>query len=244
MTGTETLFGDRSEFVAAVQKADSLSEIAALIQALQQRLGYAFYTLYAQQSEATMSLRKALVIYSCPEAFIDGFDRLGIHPQQAALSRASPTLVPLQWTHAIFGLEIEPGDRATLLGHLAEHGIYGGFFFPSKAVDGVGRILSFCGDRPALSPEEMEELSYRAIQLIDRVRVLETRQTWSEGGLSSLEMQCLSLACEGWQSGQIGDSLALSARTVMYLVASLCRKMEAESLEHAAAMAMRRGDID
>lgn len=239
MAGMAGSFGDMNVFVADIQRAESLDDMGALLKTLQRQLAFAYFTLYAQQPAGVVSLRSALLLHNSPDALIDRFDQIGIQPQDARLSSVRNTLTPLQWTIDEIGSGLEPAARTSLVDLLDGFGIRGGIFFTLMAVDGSSRVLSLCGDRPPLGVGEVEDLSFCIIQLLDRTGVLAKRRDCGSSGLSSLEIECLLMAERGQQFSEIALNLSLSVRTVNYLAGSLCRKLGADSMEHAVAKALR-----
>jgi len=239
MAGTAGSFGDMNVLVADIQRAETLADIDMSLTALQRQLSFSYFTLYARQAAGKDSLRSALLLHNSPDALIDQYDAIGIQPQDAKLSSENRTLTPLQWTLDEIGRGLEPGDRKRLLDLLEGFGIRRGIFLTHTAIDGSSRVLSLCGDRPLLSVGEVEDLSFCVIQLLDRIGVLAKRADCGSPGLSALEIECLLMAARGQPFSEIAKNLSLSIRTVNYLAGSLCRKLDAESMEHAVAKALR-----
>ncbi|MGV8936771.1 MAG: autoinducer binding domain-containing protein [Allorhizobium sp.] len=239
MAGTAGSLGDMNAFVADIQRAETLTEIGASLATLQRQLAFSYFTLYALRPDTAMSLRSALLLHNSPDALIDRFDQMGFQPQEAKLSSESQTLVPLQWTLDEIGSDLDPAAQRRLVELLEGFGIRRGIFFSLTAVDGSSRVLSLCGDRPRLGVSEVEDLSVSVIQLLDRTGVITKRNDRGSTRLSALEIECLLLAARGQQFCEIAKNLSLSTRTVNYLADSLCRKLGADTIEHAVAKALR-----
>lgn len=233
----------RQIIVAAIQKAETLSDIGASMTAIQDYLGFSLYKIYAAAPDFTEPLRQQLLLYNFPEVFMDEYEASGIRVSPPSDFFDTTKTLTTQWNAEEITAELESGQQAVLRDLLQRFEIGRGVYFAMRVLDGPSRVLGFYGSRPELAEEELEELGLLGIQLIHRVRELEKREGFGNAGLSALETQCLELASAGHDSAEIARRLSLSVRTILYLTNSLCRKLGVETLQQAVVAALRRGYI-
>lgn len=115
-----------------------------------------------------------------------------------------------------------------------------GASFPALGISGSPRLIGFSGNRPPLDINEVERLNVLMFHAHARLTSIGRSQIEKREPLSGLEQQVLFLAVEGESFEMIATRVALSSRTINYLVDSICRKMDVETIEHAVAVRLRR----
>ncbi|NTF07376.1 LuxR C-terminal-related transcriptional regulator [Agrobacterium rubi] len=115
-----------------------------------------------------------------------------------------------------------------------------GATFPALGISGAPRLIGFAGDRPHLDVDDIERLNVLMFHAHARLTTLVGNGAQKRQPLSMLEKQVMSLAMEGHSFESIGTTMALTSRTINYLVEAICRKMEVETIEHAVAVTLRR----
>lgn len=236
--------GGSRDLLVRIQVAQSLSEIGAAIDFLLQRFQFRYFKLFSSRPPSTDTLRGQLLLSNVPEAFVDGFDSIGGLPAAPVRILAASDRVAWQWHVS------DLREKASLYPHvgrlmvlLEEHGMSQGVYAVLPILDGRRQIFGVYGERPPLSQPDLDEFSFLSIHLLDRMEVIDKRSSWERTGISSLEIECLEMAAAGLDTAAIARRLSLSTRTVNYLVASLCRKLGADRLEHALGEAIRLGYI-
>ncbi len=119
-------------------------------------------------------------------------------------------------------------------------GMVRGVTFSALGISGAPRLIGFAGDRPQLGVDDVEKLNLLMFYAHARLTSIVGSQAEKRQPLSGLEKQVLSLALDGDSFETIAKKMALTSRTINYLVKAICRKMEVESIEHAVAVTLRR----
>ena len=235
---------DGKAILAGIQSADCLNDIAGSISRLLCHFGFLYYKLFLSRLIEAGTLRQQLLLYSVPEAFLDGFDAIGGLPPAPIVIMAASERQAYQWGVADLEQKAQSFPQVRrLMDLLSHHDMSRGAYFSLPTLDGRKHILGVYGTREPLPQAEMEELNFLAIHLLDRMEVLEKRRGWQRTGISTLEMTCLEMAASGHDSAAIARRLSLSVRTINYLIGSLCRKLGTDRLEHAVIEAVRMGYI-
>lgn len=115
-----------------------------------------------------------------------------------------------------------------------------GVSFPALGISGAPRLIGFSGDRPHLDVDEVERLNVFMVHAHEQIAVIGHSRTEALRPLTDLERQVLFLAADGEILETIGARVALSSRTIKYIMDSICRKMEVANIEHAVAVSLRR----
>lgn len=115
-----------------------------------------------------------------------------------------------------------------------------GASFPALGISGSPRLIGFSGSRQHLDIDEVEQLNVLMFHAHARLTTIGRSQTGKREPLSGLEREVLFLAAEGESFETISTHVALSSRTINYLVDSICSKMEVATIEHAVAVTLRR----
>ncbi|MCL6708080.1 LuxR family transcriptional regulator [Pseudomonas sp. R2.Fl] len=243
MNDTGDWSSGRKTIIARIQAAEALTDIGEAMSLIQARLGFSYYKLFVGRPLSSTRLRDQLLLYNHPEAFFERIGSTGIRFQSPDdLFRPAENLT-FTWTIDLLDQAYEEPQLGALRQVLVDYGLLMGVYFSLHAVEGPNRILAFQGDRPPLSPAEMEDFSLLAFQLLHRVYTIEKRLGGWAVGVSALDMTCLSLAASGLDSAAIAQQMGFSTRTVHYLIASICQKLGVDTFEHAVTEALRRGFI-
>lgn len=234
--------GGGRDLLVRLQAAESLSDVRAVIDLLLRRFRFEFFKLFDSRVVSTAPLRSQLLISNVPLGFIDGFDALGGVPAAPVRVLMASERLTFQWhVDDIAERAATSPQAAELMTLLRNHGMCRGVHAALPTIDGRKHIFGVFGERDALSAGELDEFSFLAIHVLDRMETLEKRRLWHRTGISGLEVECLEMAAAGLDTAAMAQRLSLSARTVNYLVASLCRKLGTDRLEHALGEAVRLG---
>lgn len=232
------------KLLVRIQAAESLSEIGTAIDLLLQRFRFDYFKLFSSRLASTETLRDQLLLTNVPTGFIEGFDSIGGLPAAPLRILSASDRLACQWhVSDLAGRACTSPQVGRLMLLLKEYGMSGGAYATLPMFDGRKQMFGVSGEREALSPADLDEFSFLSIHLLDRMEVLDKRRNWQRTGISSLEIECLEMAAAGLDTAAIARRLSLSTRTVNYLVASLCRKLGADRLEHAVGKAIRLGYI-
>lgn len=236
--------GGGRDLLIRMQAADSLCDVRAVIELLLRRFRFEFFKLFDSRIVSTATLRSQLLLSNVPPAFIDSFDAVGGLPAAPVRILMSCERQTYQWHVDDLAEKASASPQvAELMVLLQSHGMSRGAYAALPTIDGRKHIFGLYGERGPLSPAELDDFSFLAIHLLDRLETLEKRRLWHRTGISGLEVGCLEMAAAGLDTAAIAQRLSLSTRTVNYLIASLCRKLGTDRLEHALGEAVRLGYI-
>ncbi|MBR0555283.1 autoinducer binding domain-containing protein [Ciceribacter sp. L1K23] len=243
MSETEDCPDGRKRIVARIHAAETLTGIGEALSLIQVRLGFSFYKIFVSQPEPGASFREQLLLNNFPDEFFTRLEQTGVRvptPEELFHSGESRTFV---WTRDFVERAYQEPERCRVLELLDDYQLHLGVYFSLHAVEGPNRIVAFYGNREPLSASELDDFSLLSFQLLHRVYTLEKRGGGWPAGVSALDMECLTLAASGLDSSAIAQKMGFSARTVNYLVSSVCSKLGVDTLEHAVTEALRRGFI-
>lgn len=230
--------------MAELQRAETLEALGSVISKIRQQFGFRFFKLYRAPIPRVSALRMLLLLTDLPEDFFEEFDAIGFTVEELARMRAVAPSQLTQWTTGSLRSDDCPNAKdARLEELLRRRGIARGVYVNIAPVDGPVRILSFFGKDEPLTVRDAERLTVISVQLLHRVNTLEMRRDGDDVGLTSLEIECLLLASQGYEANEIGRRLGLSSRTILYLANSVCSKLKTTNLNHAVAEALRCGFI-
>lgn len=110
---------------------------------------------------------------------------------------------------------------------------------PVRSSDGQNGAVTFSGAPDPLSDSDLMHLGYVAQQGFERATANAASKSNRQPVLSERERECLILTAQGLNSERVGAALGISAYTVQYHIASLCRKLDAVNKIHAVSIAIR-----
>jgi DNA-binding CsgD family transcriptional regulator len=148
------------------------------------------------------------------------------------------TLGPLRWD--MEELEEQCVLATAVVAAFRAHSHIRGVSFPALGISGAPRLIGFAGDRPHLDVDEVERLNVFMVHAHEQLALIGHARTEALQPLTDLERQILLMAAEGESLEAIGAEVALSSRTIKYIMDSISRKMEVANIEHAVAVSLRR----
>lgn len=148
------------------------------------------------------------------------------------------TLGPMRWD--LDELEEQCVVEGEVVKAFRAHGHIRGVSFPALGISGAPRLIGFSGDRSHLDVDEVERLNVFMVHAHEQLAAIGHARAEVLQPLTDLERQVLFLSAEGEILETIGAKVALSSRTIKYIMDSICRKMEVANIEHAVAVSLRR----
>ncbi|MEP3439713.1 MAG: LuxR family transcriptional regulator [Hoeflea sp.] len=180
-------------------------------------------------------------ISSWPPELIADYDRLG-------LARNSPVLDQLrkQITPIVFKMDElnrgRPGEETHQAEELfARFKLTMGVYFPVHDHRGLRHAVSFIGDRPPLSVEELSTLSMFATMLIEQISKISVANHAARSVLNARETEILQWTAEGKTSSEIAGITGLSEHTVNHYATIATQKLGCSNRTQAVVYAMRLG---
>lgn len=225
--------------MAELQRARTLEALRPIVSDIGSSFGFQFYKVYKAPIPPFTSLRQLLLLTDLPDTFLDDFDRIGYTASELAQMRQIDRSQLTEWTVDQV-LAVKDTDKNQQLRELLDlYGICRGVYVNIAPVDAPTRILSYIGRAMPLTVQEAEHLTLLSVQVLHRVSRLQMHGEMDKAGLTSLEIECLLLASQGHEAHEMGRRLGLSGRTVLYLINSICAKLDVSNIDQAVAEAIR-----
>ncbi|MBR0906636.1 autoinducer binding domain-containing protein [Bradyrhizobium liaoningense] len=236
MNWTEHLF---QEFVDALQTAGDEGEFEQVATRASHGLGFRWF---AYLSIAEGSLR---LISSYPRSWTSRYLRFQYQRLDPVVLQARAEQQTFSW--GAFSGSIRPRDREQrrFFDEATEFGIKSGITMPIRA--GFGRMAAFtvATDDSLMQPDLLLATSQDIMQLLalyfhthlrGRGAVAETPKA---GALSQRERQCLAWAAGGKTVSETAVLVGVTPRTVAFHLENARRKLDAVSIAHCVAQAIR-----
>lgn len=231
----------RGEIVVRLARATTLDAASLILADVQYLFGFRAYFVFDVLEGEHVPLAEALYLSNIPASLLSQLEAATVCYTKELFPLSSRLFTPVNWVIEDYLGQGNINLRMIELLNEAELGM--GVSFPAFGGAGRAQIIGFSGSRGTLTDTEMEQLNFLMIQMHARLSLI-GRGGEEEGcTLTPLERQSLTLAAEGAGIAAVAAEVGLSTRTVQYLLASVCRKMRVASIEHAVALALRRGLI-
>lgn len=230
------------EFVDAIHTANTADEFERVATRLTHRLGFERFAYLRLVGETPM------LISSYPKSWTNRYFRLGYQQLDPVVRHAR-----LEHTLFSWGGEASPiqgsRDQRRFFDEATAFGIRSGITVPIRG--GFGRMAAFTlatSEREAHQEELMAKLK-DVVQLAGlyfhtHVAVRLDRSVASrsaEAELTQRERQCLTWTAQGKTVADIAVLIKIAPRTVVFHLENARRKLDATSIAHCVAQALRRG---
>lgn len=190
----------------------------------------------------TISLQTVSIISSWPSELVARYDRSGLMASSPAITRIRGSTIP--FTMDIADEARRAGGRAEEVFEMFEKfGMSRFAFFPVGEPTGERGVVSFYGDRPVLSVQEMLELFMISTHVYDRLHEIGRKDVRTGDELTEREIDCLNWTAAGKTSAEISEILGLSEHTVNHYLNRATRKLDTVNRTQAVAKALRMGII-
>jgi LuxR family transcriptional regulator, quorum-sensing system regulator BjaR1 len=190
----------------------------------------------------TVSLQSVSIFSSWPVELIAAYEKSGLIATSPVTARLRNSSIPF-----VVDLEHEAkraGGRATEVLALFEgFQMNRGAFFPVSEPTGERGTVSFYGDRPVPTAQEMLELFMISTHVYDRLHEIGRKDIRTGDELTEREVDCLNWTAAGKTSAEISDILGLSEHTVNHYLNRATRKLDTVNRTQAVAKALRMGII-
>lgn len=234
---------EKKRFIETIQAAQSQGEFHDIFLSLMQSFGFELFAVFTMPSEQQGSMAACTLLTNGSDAFYNRCDELGYLTKSRVFLKLRHIYNPVQWHVDDLIEDLPPADRTAYRDFLAAAGIRFVFYYPTPSTSGPRRVVSFAGQGELLTQTQTEALSYYVIQLMGSFNALETGGDGLVAVLSSIERDCLQKSAQGLEAVAISGELGLSSKTVQYLLASICRKLDVQSIDQAVAKAIGLGII-
>jgi DNA-binding CsgD family transcriptional regulator len=190
-----------------------------------------------------LSLQSVSVVSSWPAELIARYDRSSLLLSSPVFGRVANSVVP-------FAVDLEQqavgktGREADVLALFRSYNMQRFALFPVADPEGRRGLVSFYGDRPLPTNQEMLELTMLSIQVFDRLYQIGRNDPRPGVDLTEREIDCLTWTAAGKTSAEISEILGLSEHTVNHYLNRATRKLDTVNRTQAVAKAIRTGIIN
>lgn len=234
------------------QKAALLKSIAALatqydivrvLKKVTDLYGMRSFLVNRMPGATNSTLQSTSVVSSWPTELMARYDQAALMGKSTALGRLRASCIPFMVD--LTAPPAAPGSRSeVLLAMFSAYNIQRFAVFPVSDPDGQRGSVSFYGDRPAFSDQEMMELSLLSIHVFDRLYQIGRIDHKPGERLTEREIDCLNWTAAGKTSAEISEILGLSEHTVNHYLNRATRKLDTVNRTQAVAKALRTGIIN
>ncbi|WP_245409798.1 LuxR family transcriptional regulator [Pararhizobium haloflavum] len=229
--------------MAEIETLNSQFEVFRYLKAAAERFGYRSFLVLRLPSPTSFDLNENSVITNWAAEFLAAYDRMQLFRDCPAVGRMRHSIVPFDFTFASIAEGQTPGRVEPARALFAEYGFVTGACFPVSDAKGVRGALILAGDRPALDPRELAELTLLSVRIYQRLVEVTATERRQEQPLTERELDCLTWTAAGKTSADIAAILSLSEHTVNHYLNRAARKLDTVNRTQAVAKALRQGLI-
>ncbi|KQS67762.1 hypothetical protein ASG39_05110 [Rhizobium sp. Leaf371] len=205
---------------------------------------YAFqgFAVIALPSRSVPMLRKLVMMTNWSMEIVRQYDDLG-------LLKTSPVFEQLRVSTVPFTVDNSSPLAFARIAVQSARGLFArsGFgrmvFIPVHDADGRRSAVAFGGDRPELSQQELNAVTFVAGHAFNRLSEIWSASRRAPGSLSRREIECLRLAAGGKTTVEMARLLSLSEYTVNHYLNRATRKLDSVNRVQTIAKALRAGLI-
>lgn len=232
----------------AIKAADTIERAYAECRGVAQLLGFRHFLL-GFRLPVPLTQPMQLILSGYPAAWRARYDEQRYMLIDPVLKQVVTSTLPIEWD------QVDRSSPAVsqLFKEAAEHGLAHGLTIPLHGAQGESTLLSLSRDTPL--PEDRVErarLASRAQwftmhlhECIRRIALAPTSELRGEPPqrLTERERQCLRLAAEGYNAGEIASELNITERTVVFHFARCQQKLSVSNRGQAIARAIALGEV-
>ena len=229
------LIGSMPIWLASIAQCNTLAELAAVIFSLSGDLSLSA-TAGGMLTGPKAASDDLFYFNNWPASWLDIYRAKLVDGQDPIVRWALGSGAPITWLN--LRAMLEPGDPGHKLFELAAtHGFVEGFALPVRSMGGHLGLVSWGGDRPALSLDEQSLLQVIGAAALNRAEAITEEQSNQViKVLTRRERDCVALLVTGLGEPEIAASLGISPVTARFHLDNARTKMRASSRAHLAAM--------
>lgn len=226
------------EFVESIECLSTTGEIMNAMGKLLKTYGFEHH-LVSFLATPNETLEDVLLSGQLPAQWHKHYNEKGYVHDDPGFRYARTMVRPFRWfKEAPYDPEREP-RAAEVVQLAADFGVLDGFVIPVASTAGRMGQIWFGGRKLDLAEHQLPALHLMAIYAFDRIRELKGASLRHRAILTPREREILTLAANGKTSGEIGDALHISSRTVKAHIKHICRKLGAVTRTQAVMIAIR-----
>ncbi|KQR77487.1 hypothetical protein ASG25_04310 [Rhizobium sp. Leaf384] len=219
------------------------NDVRSVFDSICAHYGFQGFAVVSLPSRSVPSLRKVLLMTNWSMEIVKQYDDM-------ALLKTSPVFEQLRISTVPFTIDntsplafARMAARAGAKGLFARSGFGRMVFIPVHDADGRRSAVAFGGDRPELSRQELNAVTFVAGHAFNRLSEIWSASRRAPGSLSRREIECLRLAAGGKTTVEMARLLSLSEYTVNHYLDRATRKLDSVNRVQTIAKALRAGLI-
>lgn len=238
----ERLPDDKLALLKSISTLATQYDIVRFLKKVTELYGLRAFLVTRIPGATSHTLQSASVISSWPAELMARYDQASLMTGSSLLGRLRDSTVPFT-----IDLEERAGSGNSrdveVLALFKAHNMQRAGIFPVADPEGQRGAVSFFGDRPPLTEQEMLELCMISILVFDRLYQIGRSAQKPGEGLTEREIDCLNWTAAGKTSAEISEILGLSEHTVNHYLNRATRKLDTVNRTQAVAKALRTGII-
>lgn len=233
---------DKLALLKSISTLATQYDIVRFLKKVTEFYGLRAFLVTRMPNATSHTLQSTSIISSWPADLMARYDQASMMNSSSILSRLRGSVIP-------FTVDLEEragaGDSRDIdvLALFRSHNMSRFAVFPVADPEGQRGAVSFYGDRPVLSHQEMLELSMLSIHVFDQLYQNSRGGQKPGEGLTEREIDCLNWTAAGKTSAEISEILGLSEHTVNHYLNRATRKLDTVNRTQAVAKALRTGII-
>lgn len=232
---------DWTDIVLRTNRVSSVEQAAKVLADVQWLFGFRAYYVFDRAKASGLPFAQSHRFSNFTETFLSRLTATVPDFEDKIFIDSLSRLMPVPWFIDEYSKRAKLSDAAVTL--FTESRLTMGVNFPGFGLWDKIRIVGFAGARKRPDRDELDQLNLLMIQMHERLSLVFRPQDNTENTMTTLEKRVLHAVSEGNRVAHVAGNLGLSTRTVQYLLDSICRKLDASSVEHAVASALRQGLI-
>ncbi|WJR69413.1 LuxR family transcriptional regulator [Neorhizobium sp. CSC1952] len=188
----------------------------------------------------SLELSSNTVITNWPVELMSHFDREGLLQTSPVLRKLRKSTLPFTFDLETIATDWRGQMSRSIFGRF---GLVRGAYFPVHDMSGARGAVSFAGDGPLFSRQQMMEIMYVSIHVFERLAEIRDLDVRATDTLTDREIDCLNWTAAGKTSAEIADILGLSEHTVNHYLNRAAKKLDTVNRTQAVAKALRIGLI-
>ncbi|OJF90431.1 LuxR family transcriptional regulator [Pararhizobium antarcticum] len=207
--------------------------------------GFKGFIVIAVPVRDSNSLEESTLMTNWPHEFLKGYDEANLMAGSPVISRLRRSTIPFTYDAIVDSRRRSDGKGAVVLSLFDRMGMKRGIYIPVHDTKGTCGAVAFGGDRELVSCQEMNELTFVAGGLFNRLSELKAKNyARNNTPLSKRELECLFWAAAGKTTSEMAKILSLSEYTVNHYLNRATRKLDSVNRVQTVAKAIRAGLIN
>jgi len=207
--------------------------------------GFKGFIVLAIPGRESQRLAESTLLTNWPREFLQGYDEANLMAGSPVISRLRRSTIPFTYDTSIESRRRLDGKGSVVVSLFEQVSMKRGVYIPVHDTRGACGAVAFGGNRELVSSEEMNQLTFVAGGLFNRLSELRAKKNARNSTpLSKRELECLFWAAAGKTTSEMAKILSLSDYTVNHYLNRATRKLDSVNRVQTVAKAIRAGLIN